>query len=1703
MTDIKFSRNTYTWAGLQQTPATADAVEMAKTAYQKALDAIRTLSGYLEVGDTALRLYVGGSTPPAGAADGDLWWGDRLRYEASHGTLPRTNLFTEQLPSIGLPKHYVTNGDKSVAQVESDVDAPEIRYVKTASGEFRAGFVLDLTGEQTVSFEFRSTEASGLRSFWLRTEGLSSEMDDLVVLESSETWMRLERTMDATGPVTVYLTPTGDSNDDVGDAVFIRRIVLEDGTDAGTYFNGWHPACSWEDDPGRSRSFYSPVWVADENIRWITDILQEGDWADGVVDIYVGAEPYLPEEGDLWDDLDALRRWDGLGWVVLVGSDKPALVDIVEGAVTDYSVEYAVGLSETVPPTTGWSANTPTRTPGTFIWFRAKVTYGTGDVTYTSPALLTGNTGAPGQDGADGLPGPPGADGQPTYTWLRYADSPTSGMSDSPVDKEYMGIATNKLTPVESDVYSDYAWSKIRGDDGVQGPPGEDGQTTYTWIKYADDASGTGMSNSPTGKAWIGIAHNKPTPTESDVAADYTWAKIRGDQGIPGEPGADGQTTYTWLKYADTPTSGMSDDPTGKDYIGLAYNKLTQTESTNYGDYTWSLIKGEQGDQGIPGPPGEDGQPTYIWIKYATSSTGAGMSDDPTGRTWIGVAYNKPVQTESTDPDDYTWSLIQGPPGEQGIQGPPGSDGQNTYIWLRYADTPTSGMSDVPTGKAYMGVAYNKTTPVESNDYSDYSWSLIQGPSGADGKGISSTEVRYQVSSSGTTAPTGTWLATVPATSAGQFLWTRTVTTYTDSNTSTAYSVAKHGDTGAGGRGITGTEVRYQVGSSGTTAPTGTWLSSVPATSPGQYLWTRTVTSYSSAPTSVTSYSVAKHGDTGAQGIQGPPGADGQPTYTWVRYAPNGNPTNAQMSQTPDGMTHIGFAFNKTTPTESDVASDYTWSKIQGDSGADGADGADGVSVTSITPYFQRLSSGASAPAKPTTSTPPSPWTSTEPAWQDGTVLYRTERIGYSNGSFGYTDVTRVATFDGISAAMTMANGKNRVTYSDTSSDGADIETTWTQNVTTGNEGVWFSSGTWVPGDPYLSSSAYAGLRYTGVPVTDAAVLVSATLTPSYFSPGSPGLYPTVAWAALDVDDAPAPDDGQRSLAQTPVAYHQSHMGPTALDVTQIVRQVVSRPGWSSGNAITFVGSMSVLGISLDIDPGSPLKIVYRTPVVLDPPTTAGRIEGDVHRLRNVDTGQIIREWVLDGTGNWKEVWFGDAVLTSLDVGKLTSGSINAAFDIAAGGEITAGVGSERQTVVGSQGIEYYNVIGEGTTRNLVSRFGEDMMILTPEGFNYGTTQYGDGNFRGASILEDPEIGGTALLGTMGSRLDEVDLDTPLGILDNLSFAGNAATYSSFSTAYNIGTGNQDIAEVMREQQAGRAVAVFVTVTVGTSAVQDQTRFTIEVAKTQRNLPTSMDPDKPTTSSPKFGITLYAQKNYASHVTVSGFVGLHTPNRSEVARWLIFGRNWSTVPWRVTDAQIHFFDLGPIDSSRLEMVNRVNTSSAPTPKKQYVSRWYADSIRRAQGSQVTSSGDRPGQALQGWAPGMSGDSYHTILGFTDTAYYGEKTKTISQALSGATIDRVRVRITHAGGYSGRTARLGLQSSSTAIPPSSPVQETSSFSAGQTRTTTLNSTFRSRLQSGQRYLTIGPDTRYQANYVAFHGTSGGNSARVMLEITYTR
>lgn len=98
-----------------------------------------------------------------------------------------------------------------------------------------------------------------------------------------------------------------------------------------------------------------------------------------------------------------------------------------------------------------------------------------------------------------------------------------------------------------------------------------------------------------------------------------------------------------------------------------------------------------------------------------------------------------------------------------------------------------------------------------------------KGETGASGRSITSSETTYQASNSGTVAPTGIWSKTPPNVAENQYLWTRTIYTYSDNTTSTTYSIGKMGAKGEqGAKGETGaTGPQGEKGATGATGPQG------------------------------------------------------------------------------------------------------------------------------------------------------------------------------------------------------------------------------------------------------------------------------------------------------------------------------------------------------------------------------------------------------------------------------------------------------------------------------------------------------------------------------------------------------------------------------------------------------------------------------------------------------------------------------------------------------------------------------------------------------------------------------------------------------------------------------------------------------------------------------------------------------------------
>lgn len=546
-----------------------------------------------------------------------------------------------------------------------------------------------------------------------------------------------------------------------------------------------------------------------------------------------------------------------------------------------------------------------------------------------------------GADGTQGIQGKPGADGKTPYFHIAYAtsaDGKTGFSITESTGKTYIGVYTD-YTKADSTDPSKYKWTKIQGPQGtqglqgIQGPQGErgiagkDGQngaTTYFHIKYSavsNPTSASQMTEVP--NTYIGT-YVDFTEMDSNDPGKYTWYRLqglqgeKGTQGLPGKDGSNGKTTYLHIKYSNdggkTFTANSGETP--GDYVGTCTD-FNQTDPTTVGSYIWAKIKGEQGpqglrglqgekgDQGIQGPKGadgKDGKTTYFHIKYSAVSNPTSASQmTETPSKYIGT-YVDFTQTDSDDPKKYSWQQLegsQGPQGKQGISGTNGADGKTSYLHIKYSNDggkTFTGNSGEDIG-AYIGtcVDYAKDDPTSVGTYK---WAKIKGEAGAKGdkgdtgKGVKSTSVAYQVSTSGTTVPTGTWSGSVPSASAGQYLWTRTIITYTDDTTSTIYSVGRMGTNGANGTNgkSIGSVVNYYLAtasSSGVTTATSGWTTAVQSVSAAKkYLWNYEVVKYTdgtvastTAPCIIGSYgdrgSKGDKGDTGAKGDKGDKGATG------------------------------------------------------------------------------------------------------------------------------------------------------------------------------------------------------------------------------------------------------------------------------------------------------------------------------------------------------------------------------------------------------------------------------------------------------------------------------------------------------------------------------------------------------------------------------------------------------------------------------------------------------------------------------------------------------------------------------------------------------------------------------------------------------------------------------------------------------------
>ena len=677
--------------------------------------------------------------------------------------------------------------------------------------------------------------------------------------------------------------------------------------------------------------------------------------------------------------------------------------------------------------------------------------------------------GDDGEDGADGTPGENGANGETSYLHIAYAtsaDGKTGFSTTNAVDKTYIGQYVD-FTKADSTNPAKYRWSKFqgpkgdkgdpgeqglrglqgdKGDQGIQGPKGESGKSTYTHIAYANSSDGkVSFSVSDSDRDYVGMYVDEVVADSTDPTK-YAWSKIKGadgTQGIQGKPGADGKTPYFHIAYAtsaDGKTGFSITESTGKTYIGV-YTDYTKADSTDPSKYKWTKIQGPQGTQGLQGiqgpkgADGKDGKTTYFHIKYSAVSnptSASQMTEVP--NTYIGT-YVDFTEMDSNDPGKYTWYRLQGLQGEKGTQGLPGKDGSNgktTYLHIKYSNdggkTFTANSGETPGDYVGTCVDYAKDDPTSVGMYK---WAKIKGEAGAKGdkgdtgKGVKSTSVAYQVSTSGTTVPTGTWSGSVPSASAGQYLWTRTIITYTDNTTSTIYSVGRMGTNGANGTNgkSIGSVVNYYLAtasSSGVTTATSGWTTAVQSVSAAKkYLWNYEVVKYTDGTVASTTVPciIGSYGDRGSKGDKGDTGSTGNGIKSITEHyavSTSNSTVPTSWSSTVPTMTESNkYLWNYETITYTNGTTVDTTKRVigvYGDKGATGATGskgdkgdtgASGKGVKSTAVTYQASSSGTTIPTGVWSATPPATSADKPYFWTRTIITYtdNTTSTAYNVGS--------------------------------------------------------------------------------------------------------------------------------------------------------------------------------------------------------------------------------------------------------------------------------------------------------------------------------------------------------------------------------------------------------------------------------------------------------------------------------------------------------------------------------------------------------------------------------------------------------------------------------------------------------------------------------------------------------------------------------
>lgn len=339
--------------------------------------------------------------------------------------------------------------------------------------------------------------------------------------------------------------------------------------------------------------------------------------------------------------------------------------------------------------------------------------------------------------------------------------------------------------------------------------PPEDGWSTYapTWKEGYYIWQRTATYSNDT------VSYSDPVCISGRDGQDGATGP-QGPQGTPGEPGATGPQGPQGETGATGPQGPAGTSVTvSKIEYGISNSASAQPSSwsttvpSSITKGRWLWVKTTYSDSSVAttksyvGTDGEDGSSVYVQSATKSGDTTTVVIADTEGHT-------------------TTLSIVDG---QDGSDGSPGTNGLNGYVhvaWATSADGSQGFSTTVSAGKTYLGT-YTDNRAADSQTYSDYSWSLIKGETGATGPqgpqgiqgetgaqgpqgstgpqgvGVSAIVEQYYLSTSDSSQTGGSWSAAQPEWEEGKYIWTRSQVTWTNGNVTTTTPVLAKAINGA------------------------------------------------------------------------------------------------------------------------------------------------------------------------------------------------------------------------------------------------------------------------------------------------------------------------------------------------------------------------------------------------------------------------------------------------------------------------------------------------------------------------------------------------------------------------------------------------------------------------------------------------------------------------------------------------------------------------------------------------------------------------------------------------------------------------------------------------------------------------------------------------------------------------------------------